>query len=91
MRYRKRPIPVSAVQWTGENLDEMTQLAGFNFSTIDPEDREDDPEMTGQVLDSLHSTWIPMRTGDWVIRGIKGEFYPCNAEVFAQSYEPMPE
>lgn len=89
-RYRKRPIIVEAVRWTGDNLAEVEALAGGKFEVTDPEDRagSDDPESTASVLDSLHSTWVLVYDGDWIIKGIKGEFYPCRPDVFAATYEP---
>ncbi|AKJ72317.1 hypothetical protein BH787_gp31 [Gordonia phage GMA4] len=41
------------------------------------------------IRDRLHSTWINLRTGDWIIKGIEGEFYPCEASVFAATYEAV--
>lgn len=84
-----RPIVVDAVQWTGTNADEVTAFAGRLFDAIDPIDRHllDDPEATAQVFDALHSTWVLVFTGDWIIRGIKGEFYPCRDAVFRETYE----
>lgn len=38
------------------------------------------------VYDRFHG-WVPLFVGDWIIRGLKGEFYPCQPEVFAASYE----
>jgi hypothetical protein len=41
------------------------------------------------VYDELHSTWVGMYTGQWIIKGVKGEFYPINEEVLAETYEPV--
>jgi hypothetical protein len=90
-RWRKRPVVVDAVQWTGDNLDEIYEFAGCeNFDMLDEQDRAncDDPEATASVFDKLHSTWVLVYTGQWVIRGIKGEFYPCADDVFRETYEP---
>lgn len=86
-KYRKLPIEVEAVRWTGSNLSEMASFAGAMFQENGPEDQAEDPEMTAQIYDELHSTWVSLRTGDWVLRGIKGEFYPCAAEVFQATYQ----
>jgi hypothetical protein len=40
-----------------------------------------------QVYDTLHDTWVTFEYGDWIIKGVKGEFYPCKSDVFEQSYE----
>lgn len=42
---------------------------------------------TAVVWDKLHDCWVNVATGDWIIKGVQGEFYPCRAEVFAETYE----
>lgn len=44
---------------------------------------------TAVVYDDLHGTWVNLKTGQWVIRGVQGEFYPCDADVFAATYEAV--
>lgn len=88
-QYRKRPVVIEAIRWTGHNADEMRRFAGAKFDTIDPQDRGDDPANDAQVLDDLHSVWVPFATGDWVIRGVKGELYPCKNLVFIETYEEV--
>lgn len=44
---------------------------------------------TAVVYDDLHGTWVNLKTGQWVIRGVQGEFYPCDADVFATTYETV--
>jgi len=34
-----------------------------------------------------HDSWLPLASGDWVIRGVKGEFYPCKSDIFQETYE----
>lgn len=38
-----------------------------------------------------HDSWLPLTPGDWVIRGVKGEFYPCKADIFDATYELVAE
>ncbi len=87
-RWRKRPVTVEAIQWTGANAIEVAAFTGSKFDVVDPEDRGDDPDITAQVFDVLHSTWVGLHTGHWVIRGVRGEFYPCDDGVLAETYEP---
>jgi hypothetical protein len=87
-RWRKRPVTVEAVRWTGGNAAELAAFTGSRFDVVDPEDRCDDPDITAQVFDVLHSTWAGLRTGQWVIKGVRGEFYPCDDGVLAETYEP---
>jgi hypothetical protein len=90
--YRKRPIEVYAVQWTGSNEDELEAFAGTFFDPLTDSQRDDsdDPEASAEVFDELHNTWVRVYDGDWIIQGIKGEFYPCRADVFETTYEEVP-
>lgn len=89
-KFRKKPVEVEAVRWSGDNEDEIVSLTGREYFThLDPEDTADDPELTAQVFDRLHSTWVGVYTGQWIIKGVKGEFYPCAADVFAATYEAV--
>jgi hypothetical protein len=83
--FRKIPVQVEALQWTGSNIDELSEFTNAQFSTLPQEERAV-PEITAEVYDKLHVTWIGVKTGDWIIRGIEGEFYPCDEKVFAATY-----
>ena len=92
-RWRKRPVVVSAIQWTGANADELRRFAGYmpgsemdmRFAAI-----RFDLDGGGDVFDKLHS-WVPFKRTDWIIRGVQNEFYPCDSDVFAATYEPAGE
>lgn len=43
-------------------------------------------ESPGAVFDKLHGVSIPFKAGDWIITGIKGEKYPCDKQVFEETY-----
>lgn len=87
--FRKRPVVVAAIQWTGDNEREIREWCGpGHFGAIAPEDRVD-PEITAEVLDTLHSTWVGVKTGQWIIRGVKGDFCPIDEAVLAETYEPV--
>jgi hypothetical protein len=91
-RFRKRPVEVEAIRWTGDNEAEIQAFTGVShFNALDADDREhaDDPEWTAQVFDDLHSTWVGVYTGQWIIKGVKREFYPCAPDVFAETYEEV--
>lgn len=88
VRYRKKPVEVDTVQWTGDNEAELAAFTGNQFQALDPEDRTEDPDATGAVFDELHSTWVLVFTGQHIVRGVKGEFYPIAADVLAETYEP---
>lgn len=77
--FRKKPVEVQAMQWTGENSAEAYSFTRGQF----------DSEKAGvaQVYDFLHDTWVWLDAGDWIIQGIQGEFYPCKQDIFAETYE----
>ncbi len=75
MRYRKKPVMVEAVQWDGMNLDEIKEFVG---------DSLDEAHMTIHTLEGDHHTSV----GDYIIKGVHGEFYPCKPDIFAKTYEP---
>lgn len=89
IRVRKKPVEVDAVQWTGANYDEVKELAPDDFFVLDEQQRAncDDPDATAEVYDKLHSTWVLVLTGQWIIKGAKGEFCPIAADVFTETYE----
>ena len=82
MKYRKKPVVIEALQFTEENKDQC-----FNFvqCTCTP-DRDENglPTLRIQTLEGE----MTARLGDWIIKGVKGEFYPCQKEIFQETYEP---
>lgn len=90
-RYVSKRVEVDAIQWTGDNEKAVQAFARDVFFTLSDDDRmnSDDPEATAQVFDRIHSTWVLVKTGQWIIRGTKGEHYPCDPEVFAEKYDHL--
>ncbi len=90
---RKKPVTVSvSAPWTGANLNEVQALTGpANFHAVEPGDRGDDPDITAEVWDKLHATWVGVKDGQSVIKGVRGEYYPIDAGVLAETYEPASE
>ncbi|RIS87420.1 hypothetical protein [Mycobacteroides abscessus] len=82
-RFRKRPVEVEAVQWDGTN-DAEIRAWGADFWPIEPEDRTDDPDRTGQL--GTYSSWVGVPDGTWIVKDDKG-FHPCEPDVFAETYE----
>lgn len=87
---RKRPVTVRTLLWDGSNLAEMREFCGpGNFRSLATEDPTRDSEITAQVWDKLHSTWVGVYTGHHVVCGVRNEFYPIEAGVLAETYEPV--
>lgn len=92
MKFRKKPVEIDAVQWTGDNAAEVYAFTGeSNFAPITDgfHHESEDPDITATVFDVLHSTWVGVKTGQWIIRGVRGETYPCDESMFADTYEQV--
>lgn len=86
--YRKKPVEVQAIQWTGDNAADLESFAGSAFEVLD-QPSGDDPDATASILASQHSTWVLVYTGDWIIRELDGNgFYPCRSDIFDATFEP---
>lgn len=94
VRRRKKPVEVTTVQWTGSNEAEVRDFAGaVNFHAVGPEDRYrvEDPDITAEVWDKLHSTWVGVKTGQHIVQGVKQEHYPIAEDVLADTYDTVDE
>lgn len=82
--YRKQPVVIEAVQIREDNDEELMMFL----------DKHNAPfEIVGDHELVIHTLEGDMRAskGDWIIRGVKGEFYPCKPEIFSETYEEVPE
>lgn len=89
MKVRKKPVEVEAVQWTGENLSEIQDFARDHI-TIEIYDAGYLAGVTPSVVKVTISTLegdMIISKGDYIIKGIKGEFYPCKPDIFEMTYE----
>ena len=79
VKFRKKPVVIEAVQWTGKNGSEVAAFCpGIQF----------DFAMDDAYIKTLEGEMIAS-AGDWIIRGIKGEFYPCKNDIFEATYEAV--
>jgi hypothetical protein len=90
MKYRTKPFEIEAVRFTGDNVKEVSEFTGGAkkyFYLLQEHDHPESPNIVAEVYDEIHETWVGVRVGDYIIRGSKGEFYPCDPGVFAAKYE----
>lgn len=98
MKFRKKPVVIEAIQWTGKNLREVITFTDGPLDTRSMhagmmwEKYEDLVEREGLMIYTLEDG--PDRkakhfasVGDWIIRGVKGELYPCKPDIFEATYE----
>lgn len=85
MKYRKKPVVVEAIQFTGEpdNLAMISEFSGADIavSWIDP--------ITPKIVVKTLEGTLQARSGDYIIKGVHGEFYPCKPDIFKETYEPV--
>lgn len=86
MKYQTKPVEIDAIRFTGEfvSYDEICEWAGIDF----PADSNPDAEVRHMFINTLEGQMkaIP---GDYIIRGLKGEYYPCKPDIFQMKYEPV--
>lgn len=82
-RYRKRPVEIEAVQLTLDNMSEVAEWCGGKVYSRPPM-----RAITGLSIQTLEGE-MAANFGDYIIRGIAGEFYPCRKDIFEDSYEPV--
>jgi hypothetical protein len=89
-KFRKKPVVIDAVQFTGQNLDEvmdfMVPAVPMIRSALSDSDEDDNIQSLG--INTLEGT-MTADINDWIIRGVKGEYYPCKPDVFAATYDPV--
>lgn len=94
-KYRKKPVVIRALQWTGDNYAEILDFcdkAEFQYSVRkrknifnNKPEREEEKALFIQTLEGVHEASI----GDYIIEGVNGEFYPCKPDIFEKTYEEV--
>ena len=88
-KFRKKPVVIEAMQWTGGNLDDIINFCSGQATY------EGMASGGGKiVIETLESekelkTRHAADVGDYIIKGVKGEFYPCKPDIFEATYEPV--
>lgn len=77
-KYRKKPVVVEAMLFTGNNFGEIGKFVGFDAQIVGREKRLEIKTLEG-VMEA--------KPGDYIIKGVNGEFYPCKPDIFEKTYE----
>lgn len=86
-QYRKRPVVIEAMHF-GNKADGAEIWDWANGAVAVSSHKTDDGGLVPILeITTLEGTMIAA-LGDWVIRGVKGEFYPCKPDIFAATYDP---
>ncbi len=89
MKFRKKPVVIDAIQFLGNiTCQEIYEFAGIEVPDGDPWPppfRFNDGKIYIKTLEGE----MAASCGDWIIKGVKGEFYPCKPDVFQATYEAV--
>ena len=80
MRFRKKPVVIEAVRWTGDNQRDIEDDFYHGALAITTSTQLVIPTLEGRMRADV---------GDWIIKGVKGEFYPCKPDIFDATYEAV--
>ena len=81
MKFRKKPVVIEAVQFDGETFP--GDFLGVSTTGVSA-------QVSNRTIsiNTLEGT-MTASEGDWIIKGVKGEFYPCKPDIFELTYEPV--
>ena len=83
-KYRKKPVVIEALQFL-DTVERLEELANFiSEFRVSYKDREN-PKLIISTLEGEHEASV----GDYIIRGVHGEFYPCKPDIFKETYEEV--
>lgn len=90
--YYKKPVKIEAIQWTGDNLRQVMELIGRNESSRNWtwEYFNEVVKRDGLKIFTLEGT-MSASVGDYIIKGVKGECYPCKPDIFEMTYTQKSE
>lgn len=88
MKYRKKPVVIEAKQFTGEenNAEQLIEWIGKEVASKTPDHYEEQ----NVFINTLEGQMTASK-GDYIIKGVKGEFYPCKPDIFEATYELIEE
>ena len=81
-KYRKRPVVIEAFQWTIDEVPDWWRSVSGKFAIN---------VFSGSVFIPTLEGEMEARVGDWIIKGVKGELYPCKPDIFELTYELLRE
>ena len=89
--FTKKPVTIEALQYPTDPFDNAGAISVYEWvrqNSLGKTSAQIDP-MSGDLM--IHTLEGDMRVsaGDWIIRGVQGEFYPCKPDIFKATYEEV--
>lgn len=96
-QFRKKPVVIEAVQLNWRNWSKVCEFLGAIINKDNPgKESQEYSDQCGETIGPWIEITIPTlegdhiaKHGDWIIKGVNGEFYPCKPDIFAATYEPI--
>jgi hypothetical protein len=85
-QFKKKPVVIEAIQFTGSNQFDVLAFCRPNLS---PDALNGAQVMKLPVIITTIEGDMKASPGDWIIKGVKGEFYPCKPDIFAATYDAV--
>jgi hypothetical protein len=82
--YRKKPVEIEAIQWISDNIEQVYEMLGDNLLVVVGDDENNLKHFINTLEGKMELSW-----GDYVIKGVKGEFYPCKPDIFELTYNKI--
>jgi len=79
-KYRKKPVEIEAVHYAPETSEDIEQIADWCGGIVSDQKYIEIPTLEGTMR---------VEPGDYIIKGVNGEFYPCKPDIFEKTYEPV--
>nr|DAR97891.1 MAG TPA: PGDYG protein [Caudoviricetes sp.] len=79
-KYKKKPVVIEAIRFIGSNYEEIREFIGQNTLCSD----------LSIVISTLEGDMVAQK-GDYIIKGVQGEFYTCKPDIFEETYEVVSE
>ncbi len=86
MKYRKKPVVIEAVQYTDKTIAEIMFWVGRHHPKGETKRTAFVNESGDLIIHTLEGD-MKANVGDFIIKGVQNEFYPCKADIFAATYE----
>ena len=87
MKYRKKPVVIEAIKCVFENWNDICDFISVPNTLYVPEGEKtkEYPKLKIKTLEGI----MTVNYGDWIIKGVKGEYYPCKPDIFKMTYEEV--
>lgn len=88
--FKKKPVQVQAMQWTGDNINALWDWIGASwlFGPLPQGDPLAESGRPARLFVAANDGWLDLTIGEWIIKDASG-FYPCLPDRFSETYEPV--